>query len=267
MSKESKHGGVQSQYATPRHLATRGSFQAKYASVSWFDWLIDKIDLKEGACILDVGCGPGWFWQASRDRLPSDLRVSLVDTSPGMIEEAKTNLAIVKQVEVIEAGIADAVALPHASETFDIVLLLHVLYHVSDPRSAIQEASRVLRPGGQLFVSTNTLDNLNELHVLGAQAFGGPPVDPGAALFSLDDAEKMVGDVFEHRERYDLIDVMACTDPADAVAVLLSMPPGNTASDKQRNHLSKLINDESERTGGVLRATRRNGLIMGIKST
>lgn len=266
MSKKSRHGEVQSQYATPRHLATRGSFQAKYASVSWFDWLIDQMDLKEGAYILDVGCGPGWLWWASRDRLPNDLRVSLVDTSQGMIDEAKTNLTMVKKVEVIEAGIADAVALPHAFETFDVVLLLHVLYHVSDPRSAIQEASRVLRPGGRLFVSTNTLENLNELQVLGAQAFGGPAVDPGAALFSLDDAEKIVGDVFEQTERYDLTDVMACTDPADAVAVLLSMPPGNTASDEQRNHLSKLINDESERTGGVLRTTRRNGLVLGKKA-
>lgn len=266
MSKESKHGEVQGQYATPRNLAMRGSFQANSATVSWFDWLIDRIGLREGAHILDVGCGPGWFWQAWAKRLPNDLRISLVDTSPGMIEEAKTNLAKLKQIEIVNAELADAIALPYGADAFDVVFLFHVLYHVSDPRSALQEAHRVLRPGGQVFVSTNALDNLSELHLLGAKAFGGPPVDPGAAVFSLDDAETLVAEVFEKIERHDLTNVLTCTDPEDAVAVLLSKPPGSSAPDEQRNYLAKLIGEESDNAGGVLQTTRRNGLIVGTKS-
>lgn len=266
MSAESRHGEVQGQYATPRNLAMRGSFQAKYATVSWFGWLFDRIDLREGADILDVGCGPGWLWQAWAKRLPTDLRISLIDTSPGMIQEAQKNLAMLDLVENVDASLADAIALPHLAETFDVVFLLHVLYHVSDPRSALQEARRVLRPGGQVFVSTNSLDNLSELHLLGAKAFGGPPVDPGAALFSLEDAETLVAEIFEKAERYDLTDILTCTDHEDAVAVLLSMPPGNSAPDEQRNHLAKLVREESDKAGGVLRTTRRNGLIVGTKS-
>ncbi|MEP1611949.1 MAG: class I SAM-dependent methyltransferase [Roseobacter sp.] len=266
MSSESRHDEIQGQYATPRNLAMRGSFQAKYATVSWFGWLRNRIDLREGTHILDVGCGPGWLWKAWEKRLPNDLHISLVDISPGMIQEAKTNLSMLEQIEIVDAGLADAVALPHAAETFDVVFLLHVLYHTGDPRSALQEALRVLRPGGQVFVSANTLDNLSELHLLGAKAFGGPAVDPGAALFSLDDAETLVSEIFETAERYDLTDVLTCTHYEDAVGVLLSMPPGNSAPNEQRDHMAKLIREESDKAGGQLLATRRNGLVVGTKS-
>lgn len=266
MSEKARNDDIQSQYATSRNLALRGSFQAKYASVSWFDWLFDKMDLEEGANILDVGCGPGWFWRALEERLPNDLRVSLIDTSPGMIEEAKTNLLMVEQIDLVEAEVADAVALPYAAETFDVVLLLHVLYHVNDPQSALLEAKRVLRSDGRVFVSTNALNNMSELHALGAMAFGGLPVDPGAALFSLDDAERLVEEMFEKTERHNLTDLMTSIDTADAMAVLLSMPPGNTASNEQQNHLAELVRDESNWVGGRPQTTRRNGLIVGTKT-
>lgn len=265
MTDDLRSHDLQSQYATPRNLAARGSFQAKYATVGWFGWVFDRMVLPEGADILDVGCGPAWFWRSQAERLPHDLRMSLIDASPGMIKEAKANLATVERIEIVDAKVADAVALPYPAETFDAVLLLHVLYHVSDPRSALCEARRVLRPGGKVFVSTNALDNMSELHALGFKAFGGKAVDPGASRFSLDDAERLTSEFFEKTSRHDLTDVMNCTDPDDAVAFLLSMPPGNTAPEDRRRFLADLIRDESEKAAGALRTTRRNGLVVGTK--
>lgn len=258
---------VREQYATTRNLAARGSFQAKYATVDWFGWLADRMALVPDMDVLDVGCGPGWLWGAQAERLPHDLRVALVDSSPGMIEQAKDNLASVRALAIMGMEVADAGALPHSSNSFDVVLLLHVLYHVGDPRAALSEAHRVLRPGGRVFVSTNTRDSMSELHKLGARAFGGEVVDPGAALFSLDDAERTVRGVFGTVERHDLTDEMTCTDPDDAVAFLLSMPPGIHVLKEQQDELAAIVHEEAERAGGVLRTVRRNGLGVGTKGT
>ncbi|MEO1776292.1 MAG: hypothetical protein AAFS07_15195 [Pseudomonadota bacterium] len=57
-----------------------------------------------------------------------------------------------------------------------------------------------------------------ELYALWAQAFGGDAVDLGASLFSLGDAERAVGTLFADLRRFDLIDMITCTDPEDAVA-------------------------------------------------
>jgi SAM-dependent methyltransferase len=257
---------VRRQYATSCSLAARSSFHGKYASVDWFGWLVDRMAIPRNAEVLDIGCGPAWLWRAQGGRVKSGLRLTLVDASDSMIEEAKANLADRReQFGQLRFRAADAVALPYDDESFDSVLLLHVLYHVDDRRRALEEAFRVLRPGGRVFVSTNATDNMIELHTIGANAFGGAAVDPGAARFSLDDAEVEVGTLFTDVTRYDLTFEMVCTDPDDAVAVLLSMPPGNASTTEQQAQVAKLIHEKAEQDEGALRVTRRTGLVKGIR--
>jgi SAM-dependent methyltransferase len=257
---------VRRQYATSRSLAARGSFHGKYASVDWFGWLVDRMAIPRNAEVLDIGCGPAWLWRAQSGRVTSGLRLTLVDASAGMIEEAKANLADrTEQFGQLMFRTADAVALPYNDESFDSVLLLHVLYHMDDRRRALEEAFRVLRPGGRVFVSTNATDNMIELHAIGASAFGGAAVDPGAARFSLDDAEVEIGALFTDVRRHDLTFEMVCTDPDDAVAVLLSMPPGNASATEQQEHAAKLVHEKAEQDKGALRITRRTGLVEAMR--
>ena len=253
---------VRQQYATSGNLAKRGSFLGKYGTVDGFGWLVDRMAIEPDAAVLDIGCGPAWLWRAQADRVPDGLRLTLVDASEGMIAEARANLAE-RSDRFREPAfhVANATGLPFDDGGFDAVLLLHVLYHVPDRRAALEEARRVLRPGGRVFVSTNTLDNMDELHAIGQQAYGGEAVDPGAARFSLDDAEREVSELFGNVRRHDLTDAMRCTDPDDALAVLLSMPPGNVLSPDEREHLGALLREATERDGGALRITRRTGLV------
>jgi SAM-dependent methyltransferase len=49
--------------------------------------------------------------------------------------------------------LGEATALPFLGESFDGVAILYVLYHLPDPRLALAEAHRVMRPGGLIAVA------------------------------------------------------------------------------------------------------------------
>jgi len=95
--------------------------------------------------VLDVGGAAGiharWLAAAGHD-------VELVDPMPRHVEAARALSA--EGISVI-AELGDARALTHADGTFDLVLLLGPLYHLterSDRVRALREAFRVTRPGG-----------------------------------------------------------------------------------------------------------------------
>ncbi len=68
------------QYGDVRKIAARARLLTCYtiADTGWFPWVAAQMPLDEGARLLDVGCGPGWFW-ASCGPLPTDLDLTLVD--------------------------------------------------------------------------------------------------------------------------------------------------------------------------------------------
>ena len=102
--------------------------------------------------VIDIGGAAGVysFWLADLGH-----RVSLVDLTPKHIEQARqTNRTAWRRLAAIEVG--DASGLKFDPETFDVALLLGPLYHLLDRSSrvkAIQEALRVLKPGGILLVA------------------------------------------------------------------------------------------------------------------
>lgn len=58
---------------------------------------------------------------------------------------------------------ANAAELPLADESFDAVVLLWMLYHLNDPRLALSEAWRVVRPGGLVAACASNRTNDPEL--------------------------------------------------------------------------------------------------------
>lgn len=95
-----------------------------------------SVDRLEAPSILDVGTGTGLFAEAF---LARGLRVSGVDLSPEMLEEARR---LVPGVEFHQGTMEQ---LPFADASFDLVFLGLVLHEADDLTVALREARRVAR--------------------------------------------------------------------------------------------------------------------------
>jgi 2-polyprenyl-6-hydroxyphenyl methylase/3-demethylubiquinone-9 3-methyltransferase len=115
-----------------------------------------------GMRVLDVGCGGGLLCEALAR---AGARVTGIDLAPGMIEVA--------QLHAAEQGLDITYKVIPAEEIggrFDVVTCMEMLEHVPDPGAVIDACARLLRPGGQLFVSTlNRTPAAFALAVVGAE--------------------------------------------------------------------------------------------------
>lgn len=97
-----------------------------------------------GARLLDVGCGAGELLvRAAAD----GLVVSGVDVARGALAAAE------QVVPVTALRIGDAHELPFDDAAFDLVALVQVLEHLTNPVLALREAGRVCAPGGAVRAS------------------------------------------------------------------------------------------------------------------
>ena len=111
------------------------------------DAAISKAYLRPEMAVADIGSGTGFI---AAGLAPLVKRVYVVDGSPAMLEVAKKNLS---QFDNIEYHEADGASLPFPEESLDAIFANMYLHHTPDPRVAIREMVRVLRPGGRLVIT------------------------------------------------------------------------------------------------------------------
>jgi ubiquinone/menaquinone biosynthesis C-methylase UbiE len=102
---------------------------------------------------LDVGCGTGFLALELAER---GHRVTGVDFAPAMIGLARRKAA--ERGVSIRLEEADAEHLPYPSGSFDFAISRHLLWTLPHPEAAIDEWTRVLRPGGRLVVVDGQFD-------------------------------------------------------------------------------------------------------------
>jgi SAM-dependent methyltransferase len=110
---------------------------------------VEALELRDGECVLEVGCGYGWITEA----LHRAARIHWVglDHSPSMVQR----LRAAHPTLAPHTFVGDARCLPVASSSFDKLLCTGVLMHVNGESEALREFGRVLRPGGRLVCSIN----------------------------------------------------------------------------------------------------------------
>ncbi|KAB2758360.1 MULTISPECIES: methyltransferase domain-containing protein [Brucella/Ochrobactrum group] len=258
--------GNERQYGDSRKLASRARLNSEYTivEIGWFPWVAKQLSLKPADNILDVGCGPGWFWAATAYELPRNLNLTLSDLSPGMVQEAVDRCRPLPFASVTGQQ-ADAAALPFEDGAFDAIIAMHMLYHLPDPSKGIAEMHRVLKPGGFLAVTTNGAGNMRELYAL-TTVFGSAPVDPAGAALGYAAAEQLMqaqfGDVTmtQHPAR------LRVTEPEDVFLALTSYPPGDRADEAQLAAFRDAITQAFQAGNGVLEVGKESGLFISRKA-
>jgi SAM-dependent methyltransferase len=104
-----------------------------------------------GLRVLDAACGPAgktaWYAEAGA------ALVLGIDLDRGFLAQGRRFAAGRGAADRVRFAVADATRLPARDGAFDAVTANDCMEHFADPRAALHELSRVLRPAGRLYVT------------------------------------------------------------------------------------------------------------------
>lgn len=264
-------------YANDQALRIRQDTHDRYSvpQINFPTWSLDCVRWRGNEVILDVGCGPGRWYSAVQQKLPDATYYGL-DLYPGMLSTHPARGTLTR---------GDAQQLPFADETFDVVMANHMLFHVPDMEQAVLEFRRVLKPGGIVISTTNSVHNMPELQVLMRRAVT-LLVPPGSTniqvplahtdLYTLESGTRLLSRHFYAIVRYDLPSALVFPNVDPVLAYLEStrtvresqLPPGVQWDDVMmivREQVNRLIDHFGElvinKLAGVLIATDQGDFI------
>jgi arsenite methyltransferase len=111
------------------------------------DAAIARAYLRPDMVVADIGSGTGFM---AAGLAPLVAKVHAVDASEAMLEIGREKLAAFGNVEL---QLSDGATLPFEDEMLDAVFANMYLHHCPDPKAAIAEMVRVLKPGGRLVLT------------------------------------------------------------------------------------------------------------------
>ena len=118
--------------------------------------------------VLDLGAGTGRMTAQLKRRYRRSLVIAL-DLAPGMLHEARRHQQWLRRFERV---CGDAMRLPFADASVDVVISSLMLQWCDPPDAAFAEIRRVLKPDGFIAFTTLGPDTLVELRSAWAEADG-----------------------------------------------------------------------------------------------
>ena len=200
--------------------------------------------------VLEIACGTGRVTSHLRKALSPDTRLVATDLNADMIAIARKMVPD----QGIEWAVADALELPFEDGNFDVVICQFGLMFVPDKARAISEMCRVLKPGGQILLSTWDKLEYNPAFFLADQIVSKYfPEEPPIFFqipFSLHDEQELAS-LFERAgfkdHRISLVKYMGESDSAaDAARGMLEGTPIYSAINARDPALLPVIKKELE---------------------
>lgn len=109
--------------------------------------LFASADLSGCGRLLDIGTGTGIVAIEAARRLGAKAKIAGIDLSDGLLQSGRRKAAGIWFLKM------DAEALGIATDSFDAILSLFALLHFPDPKRALDEMFRVLRPGASATIA------------------------------------------------------------------------------------------------------------------
>lgn len=262
---------IRQQYETDEALTIRQDIHDRYSEpqINFAEWAVDCMDWRGDEKVLDVGSGPGRYYQVLKTHLP-DVRYYGSDLLGGMLRNHPAT-AVGRNTQ------ANAQQLPYASNSFDVVMANHMLFHLPDIDRALREMRRVLKPDGVLIAATNSDQHMPELQFLLRRCItlltaAGPaqittPVPP-SHLFSLESGTQRLARHFFAVVRHDLPGTFVFTSADPLISYLESsrnLREPQLPRDVAWEAVMLVLRDQIERLtsyGGELRISKLSGVLI-----
>ncbi|WP_421774131.1 class I SAM-dependent methyltransferase [Gracilimonas sp.] len=127
-----------------------------------YDLAFEMLDLKPNQNILEIGFGNGRHFSQYLE-IEADLKLTGVDYSAYMCEEAKARNATLIDAGKLTIHCSETSSLPFKENEFDLITAINVIYFLDPPEPHLQEIRRVLKPGGSFLIGYRPRQSIEHL--------------------------------------------------------------------------------------------------------
>lgn len=205
--------------------------------------------------MLELGCGTGDIGKNRDAIINACSKLVLSDFSEGMLETTKENL---NKYDNIDYRVLDIQEIPYEDETFDVIIVNMMLYHVPDIDKGLAEVQRVLKKNGSFYCATygehGIIEYLSKiLSVYGVE-------DNINKNFTLQNGYEILQKSFQKVEKLEYIDSLAITHVNDMVDYIYSLSSITLLNDVPQKEIRKILLQNM--TDGILYIPKEYGMFI-----